>query len=131
MLKKREILPVLAAIITLTMAHPVTAGGYNCVFPTNCYESTGCDTDRLLVVEIDESDGNQPSLVLPGMTLKAVKQIDEMPGVVSGTVSYVSNLERNTVHLLTIFEGGSARFASHTYLNGALALVSRGTCEPS
>ena len=131
MLKRREILSVLSVIITLTMAQSVTAGGYNCVFPKNCYEATGCNTERPLIVEIDESDGNKPKLVLPGMTLKAIKQIDEQPGLVSGTVSYVSNLERNTVHLLTVFEDGSARLASHTYLNGALDLVSRGNCEPS
>jgi len=90
------------------MAQSVTAGGYNCVFSTNCYEATGYNTERPLVVEIDKSNGNQPSLVLPGMTLKAIKQIDEHPRLVCGTVSYVSNLERNTVPLLTVFEDGSA-----------------------
>ncbi len=131
MLKQLKILPVLTATtIILSVAPATAADGYTCVFQVNCYEDTGCSEDSPINISVENAEGNQPTLVLPSMSLKAIKQIDEAPGIVSGTVSYVSHLERNTVHLLTIFEGGSARFASHSYLNKPFSIASQGECKP-
>jgi len=98
----------LSASITNGMAF---ADGYTCTFTTTCYEDSGCK-DSNLTIRIIEDGHNQPQMITPGLAFQATKQVDELPRIVEGTVSYVSRLERNTVHLLTIFPNGSARFIS-------------------
>jgi len=126
-------LKIAAAVCTGLQITAFTAGvaraeGYNCEFTVTCYGLSGCNEDRMLAVTILESESDQPRMVLPGMTVSAIKQVDEEPGIVADTVSFVTHLERNTVHLLTIFPNGSARFSSHSYLNDAFGIQSMGTC---
>ena len=104
------------------------AGGYTCVF-TSCYEETGCNDKKFAEKNEEDSGRNRPEMVLPGVTVIATKQVDEKPGIVSGTVSYVSDLELNNVRLLTIYSNGSARLSSHSFLSDAFSIESRGHCE--
>jgi len=104
------------------------ADGYTCTFTATCYEDSGCK-DGNLTIRIIEDGHNQPQMITPGLAFQAIKQVDDLPGIVEGTVSYVSRLERNTVHLLTIFPNGSARFSAHTFLSDALSIEGRGRCD--
>ena len=130
LLKKREITTVvLLFIATLAMAQAAAANGYICVFTTICYEETGCSNDSPMTITIDEAERNRPLMSLPGTIVSTIKQIDEKPGIVSGTISYVSELALNNVSLLTIYLNESARFSAHSFLSDAFSIEGRDRCE--
>jgi len=130
MLRRLKKIPTVAAIIaTVAMAQAAAANGYICVFTTICYEETGCSNDSPMTITIDEAGRNRPLMSLPGTTVSTIKQIDEKPGIVSGTISYVSELALNNVSLLTIYPNGSARFSAHSFLSDAFSIEGRGRCE--
>ena len=86
MLRRLKKIPTVAAIIaTVAMAQAAAANGYICVFTTICYEETGCSNDSPMTITIDEAGRNRPLMSLPGTTVSTIKQIDEKPGIVSGT----------------------------------------------
>ena len=130
MLKRREIMAVVPLVMaTLVMAQVAAADGYICVFSTRCYEENGCSNDSPITITIDEAGRNQPLMTLPGVTVSTIKQVDETPGIVADTISYVSELVLNNVNLLTIYPNGSSLFSTHSFLSDAFSIESRGNCE--
>lgn len=110
------------------LAAEPTGSGYNCSFPTRCYEGSECRTGEKFDVSIDEQNEKRPQITLPESSIPAIRQLDiDNPDTVN-TVSYVSDSFLNTLHLITIHEDGSARMSSHSFSDTAFTIESVGFC---
>ena len=112
------------------LAAETTGSGFSCSFPTRCYEESECQNDANFRILIDEQDGKRPQITLPESSIPAIRQLDmDNPDTIN-TVSYVSDIFLNTLHLITIHEDGSARMSSHSFSDAAFTIESAGSCVP-
>jgi hypothetical protein len=107
-----------------------TDSGHSCSFPTRCYEESECQNDENFSVLIDEQDGKRPQINLPKSSIPAIRQLDINNPDTMNTISYVSDIFLNTLHLITIHQDGSARMSSHSFLDAAFTIESVGFCVP-
>lgn len=127
--RPKKISTVAATIAIFSLVQAAQAEGYLCTFQKICYEDSGCESARPLEVTISETDENRHVVTFRNNnTFPAMKMREKMPGIVAGTEAYVTQLRHNTVHLITIFESGEARFSAHSYLNGSISNASKGHC---
>lgn len=96
---------------------------FKCAFDTRCSELSQCTPKDLSLTVFDE--GNTTKIETPGLTFDAVKRVD----IANGSHSYVTGLQKNTTHLLTIFANGEARFTAHTFLQDAISFTYIGICS--
>ena len=130
MLRRLKKIPTVAAIVaTFSLVQAAKAEDYICTFQKICYDVSSCESAKPLELTINETDKNRHvvtfrnSRAFPVMRMK-----DKTHGIVAGTEAYITQLRNNTVHLITIFENGEARFSAHSYLNGSISNASKGHC---
>ena len=104
--------------------------GYICHFETRCYEGLGCKDDEEFDVVINERGRKRPRIDFLNNSIPAIRQLDiDNPDTVN-TISYVSDIFLNTLHLITIHDDGSARMSSHSFSDAAFTIESVGVCLP-
>ena len=130
MLRRLKKIPTVAAIVaTFSLVQAAKAEDHICTFQKICYDGSSCESAKPLELTINETDKNRHvvtfrnSRAFPVMRMK-----DKTHGIVAGTEAYITQLRNNTVHLITIFENGEARFSAHSYLNGSISNASKGHC---
>ena len=130
MLRRLKKTPTVAAIIaTFSLVPTAKAEDYICTFQKICYDSSSCESARPLELTIIETDENRHVVTFRNNNAFPVMRMeDKMPGTVAGTEAYITQLRNNTVHLITIFENGEARFSAHSYLDGPISNASKGHC---
>ncbi|MEL6519881.1 MAG: hypothetical protein AAFQ66_02895 [Pseudomonadota bacterium] len=98
--------------------------GYACAFEQICVERLSCQPSDLEVL-VNSTSETAATLTTGGRELTA--QILRDPSLEAR--SYVTGLEFNTIHLLTIFRDGGARFTIHTPVSDLQSMVHIGQCE--
>jgi hypothetical protein len=101
----------------------VNSAEFTCVFATRCSESSECTPKDLGLTVFHEGDFTK--IETPGLTFDVVERVD----IVNGSYSYVTGMQKNTTHLLTIFANGEARFTAHTFLKDAISFTYIGICS--
>ena len=126
-LEKASFWAAIVAVISFAQAAP--ADDYQCKFEKICFEGLGCEGGEPLELTVTEAIENKYVITFPGdITLPVMKMTDKMPGPIADTEAYITQLKRNTVHLVTIFFNGEARFSAHSYANGSISNASKGHC---
>lgn len=130
MLRRLKKIPTVAAIITtLSLAHTAKAEDYICIFQKICYGGSSCESAKPLELTINKIDENRHVATFRNSSAFPVMRMKEkMPKFASGTEAYITQLKNSTVHLITIFENGEARFSAHSYLSGSISNASKGHC---
>lgn len=123
-MKFRTNIALLSCVI-MSACLPDTANSLDlsCNFTTNCLEASRCNPIQLQVIII--RNGRKSSIQTPGLTFAAIEREDN----VNNTLSYVTNMEKNATHLLTVFSNGEARFTGHTFLQNAISSTYIGICK--
>jgi hypothetical protein len=130
MLRRHKKIPTVAAIIAiLPLAHTAKAEDYICIFQKICYGGSSCESAKPLEITINKIDENRHVATLRNSSAFPVMRMKEkMPKFTSGTEAYITQLKNSTVHLITIFENGEARFSAHSYLSSSTSNASKGHC---
>ena len=109
-------------ILFLLVASIAKAENFSCHFTLSCLENELCaDYEGVFSVF---HEGDKAYLKTPGLTFEVAERFDHA----NDTYSYVTDLERNATHLLTIFTNGSARPSAHTFLDKAISITKIGRC---
>lgn len=110
----------------LLAAHPVPAQvlGYDCTFDMICVERLSCQPSELGVT-VKPAPDKTATLATGGRVLEARTIVD--PSLEAR--SFVTALEFNSIHLLTIFQDGAARFTIHTPVQDLQSMTHFGRCE--
>ena len=125
----KKVTTVAAIIATFSLVQTAKAEDYICTFQKICYDGYSCESRGPHELTINETDENRHVVTFRNNSAFPVMRMkDKMPGIVAGTEAYITQLRNNTVHLITIFENGEARFSAHSYLNGSISNASRGHC---
>ncbi|MBT0956868.1 hypothetical protein IV417_05690 [Alphaproteobacteria bacterium KMM 3653] len=116
------------AALTMAFLAPATAQAiaYECSYTRYCAEDRACSPSTLTIT-IDRAPEGAPeayAMTTRGRTLPVREIVD--PSYESR--AYISALEFNTLHLLTVFQNGSSRYTSHTPVAGSQSQNFLGTC---
>ncbi|MEO0829845.1 MAG: hypothetical protein AAFY03_05235 [Pseudomonadota bacterium] len=114
----------LAIAFCAGFAAPASALSYDCAFDVICVEQLSCQPSDL-VVTVRPAAGDGIILATGGRDLPARIIVDPS----REARSFVTDLEFNTIHLLSIFRYGIARFTLHTPVQNLQSMTHHGLCE--
>lgn len=114
-------------LCALTLPTSALGLGFECSFTRYCSERTACGPSELSL-KIRRKAGATDLSAYEMETRGRVIAVREIVDPTLESRSYISALEFNTIHLVTVFDGGITRYTSHTPIQDAQSQNFHGTC---
>lgn len=99
---------------------------FNFAYTSICKDQKQQCSSRTVDMSINILKNNQEFFLdTPGTTFP----VREVKNIVHNSVSYVTDFERDNIHLVSIFSDGSASMSSHAYSGSAVFISYIGICH--
>ncbi|SMX35004.1 hypothetical protein [Actibacterium lipolyticum] len=113
----------LTGVLLSATALPSFAETLNCAFTSECFATDACQETAFHLEMADDG---------AGWTLSSVAGDTSMSAVAGDSVAlraFVSPVTADTLHLLSVFEDGSAFYATNSWYGEPVNVSYHGTCE--
>ncbi|MGR3794725.1 hypothetical protein [Vannielia sp. SX4] len=122
----------LAAFILLTLpATPAAALSYDCTYTRYCVEERSCQPSGLTLNIRPRAEAESPDqweMETGGAASARVIPLRQLRDPLGDSFSYVSAMEFDTIHLVSIFKRGITRYSMHNSVEGIQSQNFHGTC---
>lgn len=110
--------------VAMVAASPALSLSYDCSFAEACVEKLSCGPSQT-TIEVRGGAEDAFTMTTAGRTIDVMQLVDPL----RETRAYVTQVEFDTIHVLTIFQSGIARYTMHTPIEGLQSVTHFGTCQ--
>ncbi|SIN91398.1 hypothetical protein [Vannielia litorea] len=118
--------------LALLAPAPALAVGYECSYTRYCVEERSCQPSGLTLTIRPRADATQPDeweMETGGAASARVIPVRQIRDPLGDSQSFVSPMEFDSIHLVSIFKRGITRYAMHNSVEGIQSQSFHGTCE--
>ncbi|MCO6382055.1 MAG: hypothetical protein JXQ91_03245 [Vannielia sp.] len=122
----------LALLAALLLPAPALALGYECSFTRYCVEERSCQPSGLTLHIRPRAEATAPDqweMETGGAATARVIPVRQIRDPLGDSFSYVSAMEYDTIHLVSIFKRGITRYSMHNSVEGIQSQNFHGTCK--
>ncbi len=105
---------------------------YDCAFTRYCVEERSCQPSGLTLKIRPRAEASAPDqweMETGGAASARVIPVRQIRDPLGDSFSYVSEMEYDTIHLVSIFKRGITRYSMHNSVEGIQSQNFHGTCQ--
>ncbi|MBS8227708.1 hypothetical protein [Vannielia litorea] len=132
MMEHIKVTRYLVAITLFIVPAAAKAVGYECNFTRYCVEERSCQPSGLTLHIRPRAEASAPDqweMETGGAATARTIPVRQIRDPLGDSHSYVSGMEYDTIHLVSIFKRGITRYSMHNSVEGIQSQNFHGTCK--